>query len=363
MNAALRVLEAGAHTTLQDLGRFGLQAQGVPVAGALDTVSLRLGNLLVGNPPATGALEILHAGPTLEVCAESIRVALTGTAGMVEIRGETRCTALPWRSFCLRRGQVFRIGRLPDTTCCYLAVAGGFRATPVLGSVSTYARAGLGGFHGRTLRRGDRLPLALGAAPDRGELRLRHPPVPGHPPGGSVRGAATEYGHVVLRIVWGPQRDRFTRSALRRLREEPFTVSTESDRMGMRLEGARLSHRGGYNILSDGIATGAIQVPGSGQPILLLAEHQTTGGYPKIATVISADLPAAGRARPGDRLRFVPVTVDQAEAIRREQERWLRNLADTLVPAPAQITGIDPYALERENLISGVVPDSEPCVE
>lgn len=345
MKPALRVLEPGLHTTLQDLGRFGLQALGIPVSGALDSVSLRLANALVGNAQDTGALEILHHGPTLEVCAESVRMALTGTSGCIELVEEGGARALSWRSLTLRRGQVFRIGRLADTACCYLAVAGGFRAAPVLGSVSTYSRAGLGGFGGGTLRRGDRLPLILPVAPERGELRLPRPPF----------GAPSPSSRVVLRVVRGPQQAHFTATALRRLRAQPFTVSTQCDRMGMRLDGPRLGHRGDYDIVSDGVATGAIQVPGSGQPILLLADHQTTGGYPKIATVISADLPAAGRARPGDALHFQPVSVARAEAIRQQQERRVHDLAASLVPVSAHITGIDAHALGRENLISGVL--------
>jgi allophanate hydrolase subunit 2 len=154
--------------------------------------------------------------------------------------------------------------------------------------------------------------------------------------------------------VLGPQHDRFTDEALARLVECEFRVSGSADRMGMRLDGPPLRHRGGWDIVSDAIPTGALQVPGSGQPILLLADHQTTGGYPKIATVVSADLPVVGRRRPGDALAFCAVTVEEAEALAREAARSLAALCDSLEPV-SEAAFADPAPLYRENLISGVV--------
>ena len=159
-----------------------------------------------------------------------------------------------------------------------------------------------------------------------------------------------------IQIVLGPQQDHFTDAALERLVNAEFLVSKHSDRMGMRLDGPALVHREGYNIVSDGIATGAIQVPGSGQPILLLADHQTTGGYPKIATVISADIPVVGRRKPGDPLRFTAVDVAEAERLRRLEEAAFQALVASL--APLKATGdLDPARLFEANLISGVVFD------
>jgi len=335
----LRVIEPGAHTTLQDLGRWGMQALGVPVSGALDSLSLRVANALVGNSADTGALEVLFNGPTLEVCADSIRIALAGSEGAIELLGEDGTTIPGWQSALLRRGQRFRVVRGQDSVCCYLAVAGGFLVEPCLGSVSTYTRAEIGGFHGRVLRATDHLPVTLDGAPDRGELWLRKPPVWPKP--------------ATLRIVLGPQQEYFTAAALRALEQEPFTVSVNSDRMGMRLDGVRLAHRDSYNIVSDGVPTGAIQVPGSGQPILLLNDHQTTGGYPKIATVISADLPSAGRLCQGDVLRFQAITVEQAETACREWQGEIDTMLDALEPVSGG--AVDLEALYRENLISGLV--------
>lgn len=339
MTQGLRVIEPGTHTTLQDLGRFGMQALGVPVSGALDSLSLRIANALVGNSGDTGALEVLFSGPTLEVSADSIRIALAGTEGVIELLGDGGATIPAWRSVLLRRGQKFRVKRGQDSVCCYLAIAGGFRVEPCLGSVSTYTRAEIGGFCGRALRAADHLPTILSDAPDREELWLRNPPAWPKP--------------TTLRVVLGPQQEYFTPAAVRALEQETFTVSVNSDRMGMRLDGVRLAHRGSYNIVSDGIPTGAIQVPGSGQPILLLNDHQTTGGYPKIATVISADLPLAGRLCLGDGLRFHAVTVEEAEIACREWQGEIDAMLAALEPASGR--EVDLAALYGQNLISGIV--------
>jgi biotin-dependent carboxylase-like uncharacterized protein len=344
MSAALKIVAPGLHTTLQDLGRWGYQAVGVPVSGALDSTSARLANHLVGNAGGTGSLEILYQGPTLEVLAERVHVGLAGGDAQLELLGERPQPVGGWRSLVLRRGAVFRVSPLTEAACCYLAVAGGFAVAPCLGSLSTFVRGGIGGFEGRALRAGDELPLALEAAGNDPELCLRTPPPPDrdHP----------------IRVVLGPQQDHFTPQAIACLLSAEYIVSKSADRMGMRLDGPPLAHRDGHDIVSDGIVTGAIQVPGSGQPILLLADHQTTGGYPKIATVISADLSLVGRRRPGDTMRFTAITVDEAEQVRRDQETLLETLIGTMGPAAAP-AGLDLDRLYRFNLISGVVSGHE----
>lgn len=337
MTAALKVLRPGLATTVQDLGRWGYQAIGVPVSGALDAVALRLGNALVGNPPAAAGLEILYRGPRLEVAAGLVRVAVAGAGASLAIEGGR--TVPGWRSVTLRRGSVFEVVLGREAVCCILAVAGGIAVPAVLGSASTYGRGGFGGLAGRALRAGDLVPL-VDAAPAGAELRLPRPPDVG-------KGQP-------IRIVLGPQQDRFTEAAVATLLDAEFCVSANADRMGMRLDGPKLAHRAGWDIVSDAIPTGAIQVPGSGQPILLLADHQTTGGYPKIATVISADLPVVGRRRPGDAIRFAAVTAEEAEDSAGVEGRRLADLARSLEPVhdPA---GLDLAALYAGNLISGVV--------
>jgi len=344
VSAALRVVTPGLHTTVQDRGRFGFQAFGVPVSGALDSESLEIANRLAGNSGDLAALEILHLGPTLEVAADSLRVAVAGGSAEIELLGDRPTTLGSWRSALLRRGEAFRVHRLGASVCCYLAVEGGFALKPVLGSASTYVRGGLGGFGGRALAAGDVLPLAREIAAERTELSLPAPLELG--------------GERPIRIVLGPQQDHFSEAAIRTLLTAEFTISKNADRMGLRLEGPRLEHRGGWDIVSDGIATGAIQVPGSGQAILLLADHQTTGGYPKIATVISADLPVVGRRRPGDRIRFAAVEVAQAERVRREARAALDAAIASMAP-PRPAGGIDLQRLAEANLISGVVFDRD----
>jgi allophanate hydrolase len=341
---ALLVLAPGLHSTVQDLGRPGFQDAGVPVSGALDSEALRLANALVGNPPGTACLEILYQGPSFEVAAESVRIALAGSEAELEILGGGRRSVPAWRSLRLERGQAFRVVSPPEAASCYLAIEGGLAVEPWLGSLATFVRGAMGGFHGRALRQGDRLPLALAAAEERDEMTLPDPPEPGF--------------ERPIRVVLGPQQGYFTEAAIARFLEAEYAVSKSADRMGARLDGPTLAHRESYNIVSDGIATGAVQVPGSGQPIILLADHQTTGGYPKLAAVISADLPLLGRRRVGAGLRFQAVSVAEAEALRREGEARLRARLDAIAPAPP-LTWLDLDSLYSGNLISGVVSGHE----
>jgi biotin-dependent carboxylase-like uncharacterized protein len=213
-----------------------------------------------------------------------------------------------------------------------------------MGSLSTYARAGVGGFHGRKLAQGDSLPLVRNQAPAGEERRL---------------GQAFDYGSGPIRVVWGPQDDYFTEQGRRTFTGSDYRVSKEADRMGIRFEGPTIEHavsvdKGGADIISDGIGPGAIQVPGAGLPIVLLADRQTVGGYPKIATVASADLPRLGRLLPGQTVRFTAISVEEAERLRRDQEgRLQRAIADFKVARPPG--GIDLARLYEENLIDGVV--------
>jgi allophanate hydrolase len=339
MTDGLKVLAPGLHTTVQDLGRAGYQAIGVPVSGALDGINLRLANALAGNPPGAPALEVLISGPTFEIAADTVRVTLAGAGASLAI-GPQKARLDTGQSVTLPRGEVIEVVAGRQSACCYLAVEGGIAVPLVLGSASTYVRAAIGGLYGRTLREGDLVPLAIARASDRPEFRLSLPlAAPGDQP---------------IRVVLGPQQEYFTEEAVAALLDNEFRVSHSADRMGMRLDGPLLQHRRGWDIVSDAIMTGAIQVPGSGQPILLLADHQTTGGYPKIATVISTDLPVVGRRRPGDTLRFAAVSVETAEALCRDAERRLTEMLTQLEAVPDR-AGIDLGLLYHGNLISGVV--------
>lgn len=316
MTPELEVVVAGLYTTVQDLGRIGFQDVGLPASGPLDRISLRLANALVGNPPDTPALEMLLLGPTFAVLADSVRVALVGGNADIEI-GSDRVRVVPGgRSVQLERGELFRVRGLGDSVCAYLAIEGGPDISPLLGSASTYVRGGIGGFHGRPLRQGDRLPLAFATVDVRDEHALSRP-----------LDLALEQP---VRVVLGPQRDYFTDDAVATLLSSDYVISNQADRMGYRLDGPALAHAKGCDIVSDGTVAGSIQVPGSGQPIILMVDHPTTGGYPKIATVISADIPVVGRRKPGRAIRFVAVDVRDALRLRREQEAALRRDIENL---------------------------------
>lgn len=333
-------VEAGLATTIQDFGRIGFQALGVPTAGALDQSSLRVANALVGNPEEMAALEIRILGPCFRVAVDSIRIALVGTAAPIEILAPVGENVPPRRSVRLTRGQVFRVGATADTACCYLAVEGGFDIAPVFGSRSTYTRGGFGGFEGRALHVGDSIPLGFESVTERPER---------------ITTMSLDIGGTgPIRIVLGPQSHYFSVAGMQTFLNSAYTISREADRMGLRLEGPVIEHALGYNIISDGIVTGSIQVPGTGKPIILLVDHQTTGGYPKVATVISADLPRLGRMRPGASLTFNALDVAEAERLRRALDDHVRQVIDTIALVPRDFEPSS-HRLRSINLISGVI--------
>ncbi|WP_422002890.1 biotin-dependent carboxyltransferase family protein [Reyranella sp.] len=350
MSGHLKVVRAGLFDTLQDLGRTGFMALGMPTAGAMDRIGLRLANAMCGNPAGMAGLEIGVMGPDLLVEAESVRIALAGplSASLVEAPDAAPKPLESDRTHLLKRGQVLRVGMVEGSSTAYLAVAGGFALAPFMGSLSTYARAGVGGLKGRKLAADDVLPLVQEAAPPGDEKKLARP---------------FDYGSGPVRIVWGPQDDYFSARGRKTFIESEYRVSKEADRMGIRFEGPTIEHatpvdKGGADIISDGIAPGAIQVPGAGLPIVLLADRQTVGGYPKIATVASVDLPRLGRLLPGNAVTFTSVTVEEAEALRRDQEaRLARAIAELQTARPPG--GIDLVRLYEENLIDGIVYERE----
>ena len=313
---AFEVIASGPFTTIQDLGRIGYQDVGVPGSGALDRVSLTLSNALVGNAAGTPCLELLLQGPTLKVLAASVRVALVGCSATLEVRSADARRIPPGESARLVRGDVLKVGAFGDSVCGYLAIEGGLDVPRVLGSASTYVRGGIGGFHGRRLQPRDVLDAKLAAVDERPERALARP-------------LELRLDDPV-RVVRGPQSDYFTHAAIQTFFSSIYVVSPQADRMGYRLQGAVLEHAAGYDIVSDGIVTGSVQVPGSGQPIVLMVDNQTTGGYPKIGTVISADVPLVARRRPGRGIRFVEVDVEEGERLRREQETALAHEIDAI---------------------------------
>lgn len=314
----IRVEHPGLLSTVQDTGRHGWQHLGLSPGGAMDGWSARLANALVGNRPEAAVLELSLQGPRL-VLERGAWLALTGADLTATADGE----ALPlWRPVWLPAGTRLAFGR-PRLGCrAYLAVAGGFDLPPVLGSRSTDRRAGLGGLDGRALKAGDRLALRTGVLP-----------APEHP---EQRWAPTWCaawaeelpldGHARLRLVPGADWAALSEAGQRALVGEAFRVSPLSDRMGLRLEGPRLELAGIVEKLSAGVAYGTLQLPPGGQPILLGVEHQTTGGYPVLGTVASVDLSRLAQLRPGEPLRFEPITVEAAQELLRAREMRLKRL-------------------------------------
>lgn len=331
--AALLVVDPGPLATVQDLGRVGYQRFGVPVSGAMDEYALRLANLLVGNPPGEAAIEFTLAGGSYQAEADGCRVAVAGGDFPVAINGRP---AGAYASHTLRRRDRLVIGRAVAGTRGYLAVAGGLDLAPVLGSRSTYVRSALGGLDGAPLRAGSRLPLA---APDRFEGPDRW-----------LSPALWPKPRDVLRVVFGPQDDLFTEAGKATFLSNAYRILPQSDRMGYRFEGPPIEHAADYNIVSDGIAAGSVQVVGNGQPIVLLADRQTTGGYAKIATVVSVDLPVLAQNRPGQALRFAAVSLEEAEAL------WIAML-DGLEAMKGRLLTVGDAADETANLMAANLID------
>jgi antagonist of KipI len=300
----VRVIRPGMLTTVQDRGRWGLQARGVPVAGPMDPFSHRLANAFVHNDPAAATLEVTLLGPELEFDDERM-IAVVGAEFEVSVDGKRAPLGVP---FAVMAGSRVRFGARGRGTRGYLAVSGGIDTPPVLGSRATHVISGMGGLEGRPLRAGDVLPL--GAAGSIAALRsVRLVPSPQSPV------------PALVRVLPGPQLDAFSADALDALQSAPYVVGQNSDRMGFRLEGPLLRHAAGAETISDATPLGVLQVPASGQPILLMADRQTAGGYPKIATVITADLAVAGQLGPGDQLRFVVCSAREAVAALIARER------------------------------------------
>lgn len=291
------VENGGLLTTVQDLGRTGYERYGVPVSGAMDAPALEAANLLVGNAPGEAGLEITLLGPTLRFDTPAV-LAVTGADLGLNRNGQE---IPPGRAFSVRPGDVVAFSG-PRAGCrAYLAFAGGLLLDEVLGSRSTTTRFSIGGYQGRRLQKGDTLPLRRSVETLPGMSRRV---LPQELPAQEIH---------TVRVLMGPQEDRFTQEGLDTLLREIYTVSAESDRMGYRLDGPAIAHKTDGNIISDGIVTGSIQVPSDGKPILMLADHQTVGGYTKIATVITADLPILAQCRAGDRIRFSATDLETAQ--------------------------------------------------
>jgi antagonist of KipI len=281
----------GLQTSVQDLGRFGYAHLGISASGAADALALRAGNLLVGNAENAAGIEMTLTGGTFEFEDDTVAV----------LTGSDFGAGVPlWSPFEIKAGQALRCGRTRSGARCYLCVRGGIDAPKAMGSASAHLLTGVGG---RALRAGDELAIGGGAIRRRG--KAPHLPRPGQ-------------DEAALRVTEGPQGEWFGEELYR----AAYRVSEESNRLGLRLRGPAIPSPPGH-MITEGVPLGAVQVPPDGQPIILFVEHQTTGGYPKPANVISADFWRLGQLRPRDEVRFERVTLHRALDLLREQERWL----------------------------------------
>lgn len=335
------ILQPGIGTTIQDRGRAGHRHEGIPLSGYLDAPLAEAANALVGNAGGEAVLELRGMGTELRIKSGPVRIALAGAIGAKWLTQDGSLRTLPaWQSATLQTGDRLTLG-IAETGCAYLAVASGLRLPTQLGSQSSYGRAGLAGLQGRALRPGDVLPCSTWTAEDGREWRSPQPWTHHAGP---------------IRVILGPQQDHFLPASITSFQNEEWQATVEQDRMGLRLRGAALAHTSAAaaDIVSDAVTPGAIQVPANGQPIVLLADSQTVGGYPKIATVIHADLPKLAHLKPGSGLRFQSVTAAQAlQALHEQREAWLQWLATRASFLPPGF--IDEEALYSCNLVSGML--------
>ncbi len=304
--STIQVRSPGLQTTVQDLGRNGFGPVGVSPSGAADPISLRLGNRLVGNDEGAAGLEMMLLGGTFTF-PEGAILAPAGSDFGAMLDDVHLEVGTPVE---VRPGQTVRLGPTSSGARCYLCVQGGIAVEPFLGSASTHILSGLGGFEGRALRKGD--VLRIGSA--RKDFRRR-----------TIAPRALKHlsRRKVLHVTPGPQVAWFSESSLRSFYAGTYRVGEQSNRMGLRLEGAALAQLGTGQMITEGVSLGAVQVPAGGAPIILFVEQQTTGGYPKIANVIAADIHRVGQLRPRDEIRFELVAFDEARSLLVEQENML----------------------------------------
>ncbi len=355
--STLEVLAPGLLTTVQDLGREGFGPMGVSPSGAADSVSLRIGNQLVGNDEGAAGLEMTLLGGTFQFHGACV-TALTGSDFGATLDG---AAVPPWISFDARPGQTLRLGPTRSGARCYLCIHGGISVPPFLGSASTHLLSGLGGYEGRALRRGDVLKIRdaqgarnEGTGKSACSTGIVHDAHRARKVGAKVLESLAP--RKVLRVTPGPQSDWFSKAALKAFYANVYRVTEEANRMGLRLDGPRLpegAHRDASEkargdasgkvrgdasgkvrgeMISEGVSLGAIQIAAGGLPIILFVEQQTTGGYAKIANVISTDLHSLGQLRPRDEIRFELVSFESARKLLIEQEKLLAS-AELIVSA------------------------------
>ncbi|MBT2662059.1 biotin-dependent carboxyltransferase family protein [Bacillus sp. ISL-45] len=303
-----KVLKPGLQTTVQDLGRTGYQQYGISPAGAMDSYSMQMANLLVGNPLGEAVLEAAVLGPSLEALTDA-SIAICGG----DLEPMVNSSKVPmWKCFALKKGDILSFKTVINGARAYISFAGGIDVPLVLGSKSTFINGKLGGFKGRALESGD---LVYGKPFVRKNRFVHKSLIPEYP------------REIEIRVIIGPHQDKFSQTEKDRFLSSEYTLTSQSNRMGYRLEGPKLETIGGSDIISDAIPLGGIQVPANGQPIILLSDRQTTGGYAQIATVISVDIPLLAQTMPGTKIRFKEVTIREAQEQYLKQKKLFKFLS------------------------------------
>ena len=318
----IKILDAGLLTTVQDLGRYGFQRYGVSASGVMDEYSAKIANKLVGNKVGEAVLETTLKGVQIEFL-QNTAVAITGGNCDVTLNG-TKIEL--WQSYLVNRGDILKMGICRSGLRNYLAFAGGIDVPIIMNSKSTNLKAKVGGFNGRKLMAGDILSVGVGSLET--PLTLNKYYIP------------TYSKDIKVGVILGQQDDYFTEAGIKTFLNETYTVTQESDRMGIRLSsvsGATIEHKNGADIISDGITFGAIQVPGSGQPIVMMADRQTTGGYTKIGNVISSDLAKLAQATPGTKVKFVEYTLEQAVQAIKNNDIIINNQNSYISPIKEEV--------------------------
>ncbi len=321
---AITVQNAGLLTTVQDLGRVGYQSLGVPVSGVMDYRSAKIANLLVNNAENQAVLEATVMGPKLSFSKNCV-IAITG--GNLSPQKNGKAIDM-YKAQAFKAGDVLSFGAKKSGCRAYIAFGGGMNIQPVMESCSTYVKAKLGGFEGRALQQGDEIAL-----------KQADHNVP-HLESRVFKEEDFSAKHKVLRIIMGPQDDHFTTKGIDTFMQSTYSVTAQCDRMGYRLEGDPIEHDGDGNIISDGICMGAIQVPGEGKPIILMADRQTTGGYAKIAHIITVDLPLVAQGNFGDTFSFEAISIEEAQKLYLEEReklaQWQEDAQNGALPTFAE---------------------------
>ena len=346
----ITIRKKGMMTTIQDLGRIGYQRYGMPVCGAMDRYAMELGNILVGNPRDEAVVEATVMGPTI-VFGEPEIFAITGGDFGPTLNGASIESN---RAHLAEAGDVLALPMAKAGARAYIAFAGGLDIEEVMGSRSTFLKGGVGGLDGRAVRDGDEIGLKApcDSLPDLEERFVPEKLLP-----------ALE-DHVMVRFTYGPQDDLFSAAGKQTFTSSEYALSDKSDRMGFRMDGPAVERAAGSdgNIISDGICFGAIQIT-NGQPIVMMADRQTTGGYPKLGCVITADLPLLAQLKAGDKVRFRPVSVAAAQAVYRRQQKALNDFEKKLAARPEPESDLETEPSTGRFLIRVNGEEYDICIE